>query len=250
MELIITKLLGFMLVLTRLSAFFLVAPLFSAEAIPYQIKISIVVIIAVFFAALSPSPIDFSEVTELQALLMLVNETIYGFAMGFICILIFSSVKLAGNIIENEMGLSMSEVFDPLTGQSAESLSILLDMLFVLFFLNANGHHILLLIISKSYQAFPAGTIASIPAIIEGAVKAGSIMLIAGLRLAAPMLAAFILLLVVLAVFARLIPDMDILFISMPLRVGLGLLMLGAFLPFISQFVSEFAEWMGKLMPI
>ena len=75
-------------------------------------------------------------------------------------------------------------------------------------------------------------------------------MFVACLRLAAPMLAAFLLLLVVLAVFARIMPDMNILFISMPLRVGMGLLMASMFLPFINEFVSEFADWMGKLLPI
>jgi flagellar biosynthesis protein FliR len=45
-------------------------------------------------------------------------------------------------------------------------------------------------------------------------------------------------------------PDMNILFISMPLRVGLGLLMAGIFLPFINEFVAEFADWMGKLVPL
>ncbi len=39
-------------------------------------------------------------------------------------------------------------------------------------------------------------------------------------------------------------------FISMPLRVGLGLLMAGMFLPFINEFVAEFADWMGKLLPL
>ena len=58
------------------------------------------------------------------------------------------------------------------------------------------------------------------------------------------------LLLVVLAVFARIMPDMNVLFISMPLRVGMGLLMAGIFLPFINEFVGEFSDWMGKLLPI
>ena len=59
-----------------------------------------------------------------------------------------------------------------------------------------------------------------------------------------------LLLLVVLAVFARVMPDMNILFISMPLRVGLGLLMAGVFLPFVSEYITEFADWMGKLLPL
>lgn len=250
MELMITKLLGFVLVLTRTSAFFLVAPIFSGEVIPVRIRVAIILLISIFFSSISPSAVNFEQISELEAILLISNEVIYGLALGLITILIFSAVKLAGQMIEREMGLSMAEVLDPLSGESAESLSILLEMLFILVFLSANGHHLLLLLISKSYQAFPAGSISTIPVLLEGILKAGSTMLLASLRLAAPMLAAFLLLLVVLAVFARLIPDMDILFISMPLRVGLGLLMLGAFLPFINQFVSEFADWMGKLVPL
>lgn len=75
-------------------------------------------------------------------------------------------------------------------------------------------------------------------------------MFMVSLKLAAPMLAAFILLMIILAVLARILPEMDILFISLPLRVGLGLLMMGIFLPFIYSFVSEFADLMSKLLPV
>jgi flagellar biosynthetic protein FliR len=88
------------------------------------------------------------------------------------------------------------------------------------------------------------------PLLASGVVKAGSTMFLLGLRLAAPMLAAFLLLMVVLAVLARMVPEMDILFISFPLTVGLGLLMAALFLPLINAFLGEFAEWMGKLLPL
>ena len=94
------------------------------------------------------------------------------------------------------------------------------------------------------------GTTPTIPVLAEGISKSISAMLMAGLRLAAPMLAAFLLLMVILAVLARIVPEMNILFISLPLRVGLGLLMAAAFLPFINEFVAEFADWMGKLLPL
>jgi flagellar biosynthetic protein FliR len=64
------------------------------------------------------------------------------------------------------------------------------------------------------------------------------------------MLAAFLVLMVALAVLARIVPEMDILFISFPLRIGLGLLMVAMFLPFLAGFVAEFADWMGKLVPL
>lgn len=250
MELIITKLLGFILVLTRVSAFFLVTPVFSSQVLPARIKTALVLLLSIFFASVSPCSINFTEISELESVFLICSELIYGLALGLITVFIYSAVKLAGQMIEREMGLSMAEVLDPMTGENAESISILLDMLFILFFLSANGHQMLLLIMSKSFQAFPAGNIASIFDLVHGIINAGSIMLMASLRLAAPMLCVFILVLVVLAVFSRLMPDMDILFISMPLRVGMGLLMLGLFLPFVNQFMSEFADWMGKLIPL
>lgn len=246
----ITKLLGFVLVLTRMSAFFLTAPVLSGEIIPVRIRVGIVLLISVFFSAVVPSAINPSQISVLEAVLLISNEAIYGLALGLVAVFIFSAVKLGGRIIEREMGLAMAETLDPLTGESAESLSVLIEMIFILLFLSANGHHLLLLIVSRSYQAFPAGSIPTISSLVGGTVSAGSTMFIAGLRLAAPMLAAFLLLLVVLAVFARVMPDMNILFISMPLRVGLGLLMVGTFFPFINEFVAEFADWMGKLAPL
>jgi len=244
------KLLGFVLVLTRMSAFFLVTPVFSGKAIPVRIRVAIVLLISVFFSTIVPSAVNSKQIFALEAMLLISNEAIYGLALGLVVVFIFSAAKLGGRIIEREMGLAMASTLDPLTGESAESLSVLIEMIFILLFLSANGHHLFLLIISRSYQSFPAGSIPTIPFLAGGIVEAGSTMFAACLRLAVPMLAAFLLLLVVLAVFARIMPDMNILFISMPLRVGLGLLMVGMFLPFINEFVAEFADWMSKLVPL
>ncbi len=250
MELMITKLLGFVLVLTRMSAFFLVAPVFSWKTIPVRIKVAIVLLLSVFFSVAVPSAINSEQTSSLEAVLLISREAIYGFALGLIVVLIFSAVKLSGRIIERQMGLAMAHTLDPMTGERVQPLGVIIELIFILLFLSANGHHLFLLIMSRSYETFPAGSIPTVPLLVGGTVKASSTMLVACLRLAAPMLAAFLLLLVVLAVFARVMPDMNILFISMPLRVGLGLLMMGMFLPFINQFVSEFSDLIGKLLPL
>ncbi len=250
MELMITKLLGFVLVLTRMSAFFLVVPVFSWKTIPVRIKVAIVLLLSVFFSMAVPSAVNSEQTSSLESILLISNEAIYGFALGLIVVLIFSSVKLSGRIIERQMGLAMAQTLDPMTGERVQPLGVLIELIFILLFLSANGHHLFLLIMSRSYETFPAGSIPTVPLLVGGTIKASSIMLVACLRLAAPMLAAFLLLLVVLAVFARIMPDMNILFISMPLRVGLGLLMMGMFLPFINQFVAEFSDLIGKLLPL
>ena len=250
MALMIEKLFGFVMVLTRISAFFLVIPVFGWKSIPIRIKVAMTAMLAIYFSMITPVPVVAGRVSTAEAVLLIANEATYGLALGLIATLIFAAVKFSGRIIERQMGLAMAQILDPLTGERAQPLSSLLEMIFIMLFLSANGHHLFLLIISRSYESFPAGSIPTIPVLTEGIIQAGSTMLIHGLKLAAPILAAFLLLMVVLAVLARMVPEMNILFISLPLRVGLGLLMVAIFLPFISSFVAEYAKLMGKLLPL
>lgn len=243
-------LLGFALVLTRISAFFLILPVFGWMAIPMRVKVAATVLLSIFFGMLSPLAVDVATVSTIKAILLLASEATYGLALGLIVNLLFSVVKLSGKIIERQMGMTMANILDPMTGETARPLGSLLEMLFILLFLGANGHHLFLLIISKSYVAFPAGTVPTMGVLTTGVITAGSAMLIAGLRLAAPLLAAFLVLMVALALLARLVPEMNILFISMPVRIGLGLLMAGTFLPFVNGYVTELANWMAKLLPL
>jgi len=250
MALMIEKLLGFVMVLTRISAFFMVIPVFGWKSIPVRIKVATTLLLTVFFSMITPVSVNTGQISSAGAVLMMAGEATYGLALGLIVSFVFAAVKISGRIIERQMGLAMAEILDPLTGERAQPMGSLLEMIFILLFLSANGHHLFLLIISRSYDSFPAGSIPTVPVLTAGIIQAGSTMLLHSLKLAAPILAAFLLLMVILAVFARMVPEMNILFISLPLRVGLGLLMVAIFIPFISSFVGEFTKLMGKLLPL
>jgi flagellar biosynthetic protein FliR len=243
-------LLGFVLVLTRISSFLLVLPVFGWNGIPVQIKAAVAVLLSLFFCAVTPLGIDPAHVSTLGAMMLLTGEAVYGLALGLIVVLLFSVVQITGYVIEQQMGLTMAEIVDPLTGEEVGPLASLLGMIFLLLFLSANGHHLFLLIVSKSYSAFPAGTVPTLGLLVSGVVDTGSAMFVACLRLAAPILAASLVLIVALALLARLIPEMDIFTVSLPVRVALGLFMAAIFMPFVSGFVGEMADWMGKLLPI
>ncbi len=243
-------LLNFVMVLTRLSAFLLVLPVFGSNGVPARIKVSMTMLLSIFFLWIIPMPVTTGQISVLESVLLISSEAVYGLALGIIATLIFSTVRLGAEIVEEQMGFAMAQILDPLTGETSQPLGSLLETIFILLFLSANGHHLFLTIISRSYSAFPAGTIPTVTTLTNGIIQAGSVMLVAGLKLAAPMLVAFILLIIVLAVFARMVPEMNIFFISLPLQVGLGLLMMVIFIPYISPFVSEFAELMNKLLPL
>ena len=249
-ELMTEKLLGFMMVVTRISGLFLVLPVFSWKSIPARIKVAVIVLLAIFFSSQTTFAIESESISAVEAILLLANEATYGLALGLIAFLVFSTIKFSGRIIERQIGMAMAQVLDPLTGERGQPLGMLMETIFIILFLGANGHHIFLLIISRSYEAFPSGSTPTIPILTSGVLQAGSVLLVAGLRLAAPILGAFLVLLVILAVLARITPEMNILFISLPLRVGLGLMMTMTFMPFINGFTTEFADWMGKLLPL
>ena len=244
------KLLIFTMVLTRISAFILVVPVFSWQSISVRVKAATIVLLSIFFFIVKSPRISIASESPLKIIILLGTEATYGLALGLILAMVFGAVGLYGRIIERQMGLALANIVDPMTGERTRPLSMLLEILFIIMFLAVNGHHLFILTISRSYDVFNAGNIPSISILTAGVIKAGSIMLISALRLAAPLLASFLLLLVALGVLARVAPEMNILFISLPMRVGLGIIMAMIFIPFINGFVSEFAELMNKLLPL
>jgi flagellar biosynthetic protein FliR len=247
---IIEKLLSFAMVMTRISAFFLIAPVFGTPSIPVTIKVSATIFLSVFFSLINPTIAAAHQASAIQAILLLGSEATYGLALGIIASVLFSTVQLAGRIAEDQMGLTMAEILDPLTGEQGLPVATLLELIFTIAFLAANGHHLLLKALHKSFELFPPGKIPSIATLTGNIFEATAMMLAASLQLAAPILAALLMLMVILAILARLVPDMDIFFISFPLRIALGFVMLIAFMPFIDGFVSETAKMMAKLLPL
>jgi len=246
----LSTLLGLTLILTRISSFFLVVPVFGWPTIPGQVKAAMAILLAVFFCACKPLGVTSVDISSPMAMILLAGEIIYGLALGLIVSLLFSVVRLSTRIAEQQMGLTMAEIIDPLNGEEAGTLSNLMEMVFILLFLSANGHHMLLQILSKSYDAFPPGTIPTVNLLVEGVVNTGSVMFIASLRLAAPLLGGFLVLMVALALLSRLVPEMEVFMLSLPAQIALGLFLAAVFMPFVGEFITEMADWMGKLLPI
>jgi flagellar biosynthetic protein FliR len=250
MDFLPNKIFIFTLILTRVSAFFLILPIFGAETVPMRLKAGFVMILAVFFAVFLPTPPIVNQPQPLEMCLMLASEAFCGLLFALIIVCVFSVIRVAGEIAEREMGLTLSEVLDPMTGENAKPVAMFLEMIFILFFLSADGHHLFLRVLHKSFMVFALGASGNIPATTEAVISAGSAMLIAALRLSAPILGAFLLLMITLAILARIAPEMNILFLSFPMKVALGFMMLTVFVPFLKDFVAEFADWMAKLLPL
>lgn len=250
MELLAGKIFGFLLIQTRISAFFVASPLFNWKAVPIRSKLIISLLLSFFFAACTPCRLTSEGMKFFEVLLIISNEFFYGLAMGFVVYCIFTVVRVAGHIVEQQMGLTMANTIDPFTGEQGRPLGMLLEVFFVLLLFATNSHHLLLQVLGRSFEAFDPGNIPQASVLFESVFKSTSALLMLALQMAAPILASFLLLMVVLAFMARVAPEANILFLSMPLRVGAGILMVAVFIPFLSNFIKVFVTWISRLMPM
>lgn len=250
MELLAGKMLGFVLILTRIGAFFSSSPLFSWKAIPVRTKVIMALLISAFFAAITPCQFTSENMALIEVILLVANEFLYGLAMGLVAYCLFAVVRVAGQIIARQMGLMMANVLDPFSGEQSQALGMLLEIVFILLLFATGSHHLLIQVLNRSFQAFEPGLTPDVGVLVKSVLEATSTLLMLALQMSAPLLAAFLVLMVVLAFMARVAPEANMLFLSMPLRVGLGMIMLTVFIPFLTNFISTFTSWLNRLIPV
>ncbi len=241
-------LLSFVMVLTRVSAFMMSAPIFSWIAIPVRIKVAVAFLTSVFFAMITPQASSVDSVFSVT--LLLINEGIYGIALGLSITLLYSVIKMSGRISERQMGMAMAEIMDPFTGERAQPVGMILEILFVMLLLSVNAHHLFLMTISRSFETFELGTRPETGVLLESIITTSSVMLVMSLKIAAPIIGVFMAMTVVLGVLARIAPEMNIFFLSFPVRIGLGLIMIVYLVPFLNTYTAEFAKLLNKLLPL
>jgi len=247
MDGLLVRVLPYMMLLGRVSAFVGVLPIFSWQVVPMIVRAGIAVLMTVFFGYILPLPqVGAAQGHWLAASVLVVGEVVIGLALGLAVNFVFQAVQQGGHMIVQQMGFAESGIIDPTTGEETETMAVFMETTFILLFLGANGHHLLLRVLGRSYQVFPLGGAPDAAALASGLVAAGSMMLLLALKLAAPALAAFLVLAVVLAIVARVLPDMNVLMESFPLRVGLGLFMAAALVPSLVDLVDEMTTWMSR----
>jgi flagellar biosynthetic protein FliR len=176
------------------------------------------------------------------------REVLCGLAIGLAARLVFEAIQQGGILISREMGFYEASIIDPTTGEELEPFGVLVETLFILLFLAADGHHLLLGLICRSYQALPVAAAVDFGTLAAGIMSAGSAMLLLSLQVAAPVLAAFLAVTMILGVLARVLPEMNILMTSLPVRIGVGLIMAIAMVPLLQGFTDDVARWINNLL--
>jgi len=227
-----TAFFAFMLILFRMAALFSFAPVFSSPSLPAVVKASIILSFSICLASsgvVAPIPPTFG-----MLFLAIAREILIGLLLGFAANLIFTAVQLGGQVIGMDMGLGIVSVMDPQFEAQVSIISQFQVMAAILIFLAVGGHLKLIEVFASNLNALPPGRIVLSGEVIESLVYLTSEIFTVGLKLAAPIVATLFAANVILGVFARSVPQMNMLILGFPLKIFTGFMLLGLSLPYVS----------------
>ncbi|TMZ38939.1 flagellar biosynthetic protein FliR, partial [Klebsiella pneumoniae] len=139
MEWFETSLPLFLLLLCRVTAFFVIAPIFSGYGVPPQFRIGL----AALFTLLVAGTLQGNEgiAFDITFPLLVIQEVAIGISLGFIAMLFLTAMQVAGTVIDVQMGFILANVIDPQTGAQTPLTGSFKYLLAILVFLSLNGHH-------------------------------------------------------------------------------------------------------------
>lgn len=232
----------------RMTGFVLFNPLLGRSNLPNLVKAGFILVLSMAVYSAGPELTVSVPDGYLQFTLILLLELSVGFALGFLMRLFFSVVQTGGGIIDNQMGITMAQIYDAGSQSNMSVTGSLLNILMVLIFFAANGHYTLLRILTTSGELLPYGTATLGRDVASYTAEVFLSCMLLSVKLALPILAAELLGEIGMGILMKAIPQINAFVINMELKVIIGLVLLFFFLTPIHEFLLRIEqEMLGEL---
>ena len=217
----------FMAIFTRLSGLFTSAPMFSTYPIPVQVKVWLSAAIAFILFPIVQANTQFVVPTSVPALtLILLKEFAIGYAIGFCANILFIGIELGVNTFTIQMGLSADQALNPASGGNSPVITQAFTYLATMVFIALGAHQWLFSALYNSFKSMPVGYIVGFsPSIVEQIVIITGQIFSLGLSIALPIFGILFITDVLLGFTSKMMPQMNIFMVSLPLKIYLGLLL-------------------------
>ncbi len=236
----------FLVCAARVVALMSSIPVFSSTQTPMKLRAGLALTLSLLvFPVVSPF-VPSQPQTPIGLALLVGQEALLGFIIGFMGRLIFTAVEFGGTIIGYQMGFAAANVFDPQNQRQISLLSQFQSVFAILLFLAFDVHHMFLRAIVHSYRLLPPGKLdisgGAIPLLME---LTGNMFVLA-VRFSAPILALLLLSGLVLGIMARVFPQLNVFMLSFPVNIGLALLVIGLTFQMVSALLQREFNLLGE----
>jgi flagellar biosynthetic protein FliR len=232
---------GFMLVLTRVTPMFILAPLFSNKLIPARARVVIALgmSIGIWPAAQRAGASHTIPLDALPFAGLLLKELLVGVAFSLVLSALFAAISTAGSLIDTVIGFSYGSLVDPVNGNQSSLLASLYSLLGIMVFISINGDAWVIEGLARTYDAVPLLSQPSIPSLVAGVQLAFTGIFAAALEVAAPVMLAVILTDASLGVVTRVVPSLNVFSVGFSAKIAVGMVIMAASLPFVGTWVSD-----------
>lgn len=232
---------GIALLFARVGAMVMLLPGFGESSIPPRVRLGFALALSVALAPvvganLPKAPAEFGTAASL-----LVGEILIGLLIGGGARMLMAALSTAGQIVGLETGLSFAQMTDPTQGQAGQVVSIFLGVMGVAMIFATDLDHQFILAIVGSYQAFAPAHMISMADAAEYGIRLTGDSFRIGVQIAAPLMLAGLVFRIGLGVLSRLIPQIQVFFVAMPINV------LGGFVIFALALSAGVLVWLDRL---
>lgn len=240
-----------LLLWVRLSVLLTLSPLAQVVKAPVAFWVLFTLVMAgMLSAALGLRATPAANIAGLG--LQVLGEALLGALLGLSLHAAFAALGMAGRLLDLQMGFGMGAVLDPVTQSNAPVVGMALLLLGASVFFGSDGHHALMRGIVFSTQAVPPGGLWQLPDAAT-LIRPAAAMFGMAIVLMAPALFVLLMVELVLGVASRVLPQMNVLFIGMPVKTLVGLTTLAiaapAMTPSLLQLQAGVFRFWAQVLP-
>lgn len=239
----------------RITAAVTVAPLFPRRVFPMLLRSALVVALALHLYPYMSVNLA-QDISSLEWLVLIGKEVFIGTLIGLAIGTLIWAIESVGAMMDFQIGFSNATVFDPFGGHDAGPFSSFMARLGVVIFVAGGGLQVLASLLYDSYLLWPVASF--YPGISDSLVQLGSSWIEGLMRLAARLAVAIVLVLALvdisMGLINRVVPQLNVFFLTMPIKAALGAMMLALYLIYLIDLaigqLAELPQLLERLGPV
>ncbi len=213
----------FLLVLVRITGMFFLSPIFGRRNLPNYYKVGFCFMFSLIVAQSVPV-IDLSAYTSLASYAVLIGkELLIGLMLGYISYMVFTSIYIAGQMIDMRIGFGMVSVFDPITNIQIPISADFYVVFATLMMLVTDSHHLLIQAMVESFTLLPLGQAEFSGVLLKQVVELFTQVFVIGFKIAAPVTAVILITDLALGIVSKSMPQLNVFQLGMPIKIIIGL---------------------------
>jgi flagellar biosynthetic protein FliR len=238
----------YLLVFARVGAMVMLLPNIGEAGIPSRVRLLLALAIAFCLApSVAGTYTQAAPTTAVGLSILIAQETTIGVLVGAMARIIMSSLQVAGFLIATQTGLAYAQTLDPTQNTQGAVMGNFLSLLGTLMVFLTNLHHLAIGAIAGSYRMLPPGGTLPTADMAQLTINLVSSSFALGFQLAAPFLVFGFAVYAGLGLLARLMPQLQIFFLAVPVNIACGFLI---FLAMLGAMMTVFLNYYAQQMAI